>query len=150
MDAGDALHMRLVLADLGGAELADRNAVLPAALDQGVQPGQLGALDLSVLVNQWPGDLYNAFVFATGEQVGGGPAALGALQRVPPPSPTGGGGLQWRNAAYALQWWIFALFAAWMWFKMVRDDWLTGQAARSATREDVLAEQEKDTSDATP
>ena len=31
-------------------------------------------------------------------------------------------GLSWRNAAYALQWWIFALFAAYMWWRMVRDD----------------------------
>jgi len=30
--------------------------------------GQLAALDLSLLVNRWPGSLYNAFVFATAEQ----------------------------------------------------------------------------------
>ncbi len=96
--------------------------------------GQLGTLDLSVLVNQWPGQLYDAFVFATAERTDHGTAVeLGsALRRIPPPNPTGGGGLAWRNAAYAFQWWIFALFAGWMWVKMVRDDWLTGEAARQA------------------
>jgi predicted component of type VI protein secretion system len=43
------------------------------------------------------------------------------LERVPPPAP-GETGLSWRNAAYALQWWIFAAFAAYMWVRMVRDD----------------------------
>lgn len=104
----------------------------------GLPSGQLGALDLSVLVNRWPGALYNVFVFATAEQAGGAevPLATG-LRRIPPPDPTGGGGLQWRNAAYALQWWVFAVFAVWMWFKMVRDDWLTGEAARSALTDDM-------------
>lgn len=97
--------------------------------------GQLGAVDLSVLVNQWQGQLYDAFVFATAERGPSGAAVdLGAeLRRIPPPNPTGGSGLAWRNAAYALQWWIFALFAAWMWVKVVRDDWLTTQAARGAS-----------------
>jgi len=31
-----------------------------------------------------------------------------------------GGGLLWRNAAYALQWWVFALFAAYMGWSLPR------------------------------
>lgn len=96
------------------------------------QPGQAagaslpvrGALDLAEVVNEWPGDLYNAFAFAVSERSGGpaGPETAGdGLTRVPPP-PIGETGLSWRNAAYALQWWIFAAFAAYMWFRMVRDD----------------------------
>jgi len=38
-------------------------------------------------------------------------------------------GLTWRNAAYALQWWVFGLFAAYMWWRMVRDDHRRDQAA---------------------
>ena len=41
---------------------------------------------------------------------------------MPPPSLVGSG-LSWRNAAYALQWWVFALFAGYMWWRMVRDDY---------------------------
>ncbi len=96
------------------------------------QPGQAagaslpvrGALDLAEVVNEWPGDLYNAFAFAVSERSGGpaGPqTAADGLTRGPPPA-IGETGLSWRNAAYALQWWIFAAFAAYMWFRMVRDD----------------------------
>ncbi len=92
--------------------------------------GQLGSVDLSVLVQRWPGDLYNAFVFATAESGEGIPADLG-LTRVPPPPPIPEG-LSWRNAAYALQWWMFAAFAVFMWVKMVRDDHRFEEAARLA------------------
>jgi cytochrome oxidase assembly protein ShyY1 len=90
--------------------------------------GQMTALDLSLLVNRWPGALYNAFVFATAEQPEVTSDASSAVERVPPPALLGGG-LSWRNAAYAFQWWAFALFAAYMWWKMVRDDYETGRRA---------------------
>jgi len=88
--------------------------------------GQLAALDLSLLVNRWPGGLYNAFVFASAEQPDVTSVASPTVERVPPPT-VGGGGLSWRNAAYALQWWVFALFAAYMWWRMVRDDYESGR-----------------------
>ena len=85
--------------------------------------GRLGSVDLARLVNLWPGELYNAFVFATAES----PDTSPGVQRVPPPGiPTG---LTWRNAAYALQWWVFGLFAAYMWWRMVRDDHRRDEAA---------------------
>jgi hypothetical protein len=81
-----------------------------------------GSVDLAVLVNEWPGELYNAFVFAQTEKTstGAGVTPAAGLERVPPPEVTGG--LKWRNAAYAVQWWVFAAFAAFMWFRMVRED----------------------------
>lgn len=97
----------------------------------GLPNGQLGAVDMSVLVNRWPGSLYNAFAFATAETVGGQAVPLAAMSRVPPPVATGGG-LQWRNAAYAVQWWIFALFAVYMWGRMVREDWVMDNGRRDA------------------
>jgi cytochrome oxidase assembly protein ShyY1 len=97
----------------------------PAAPTGGTTPAEpvLGSIDLSVLVNRWHGDLFNAFAFALDERSTRVDAPLDAapLERVPPPAP-GETGLSWRNAAYALQWWIFAAFAAYMWFRMVRDD----------------------------
>ncbi len=89
-------------------------------------PGQLGSVDLSILVNTWPGDLYNAFMFlgeesAPADGTDAAPAAsLNALTHVP--TPAADTGLKWRNLAYALQWWVFAGFAAYMWWRMVRDD----------------------------
>ena len=89
-----------------------------------VPSGQIGSVDLSQLVNTWPGELYNAFGFVEGED----PAATAsALTTVP--TPIGETGVQWRNAAYAVQWWIFALFALWMWARMVRDETRRERAA---------------------
>ena len=92
-----------------------------AQADSTLSDGQMAVLDLSVLVNRWPGTLYNAFVFGTAEQPDVTSVVSPAVQRIPPPALVGGG-LSWRNAAYALQWWAFALFAAYMWWRMVRDD----------------------------
>ena len=83
--------------------------------------GQLASVDLASLVNRWGGSVYNAFIFATSEQPDV-TAAAGSVVRVPPPPPAGAG-LAWRNAAYALQWWVFALFALYMWWRMVRDEY---------------------------
>ncbi len=84
----------------------------------GLPAGQVGSIDLSKLVNRWPGELYNAFAFATEESVGGVPVTLAGIERVPPPLPDIS--LGWRNLMYAVQWWLFGLFALWMWMKMVR------------------------------
>jgi len=105
----------------GESPAADRAHGDPALPD-----GQMGALDLSLLVNRWPGALYNAFVFATAEAPDLTSVASPAVERVPPP-PLVSGALSWRNAAYALQWWVFALFAAYMWWRMVRDDFEDGR-----------------------
>lgn len=83
--------------------------------------GQLGSVDLSTLVNVWPGELYNGFIFATSESPAPADVTAGRLQRIPPPGP-GGEGITWRNFAYAIQWWIFAAFALYLWWRMVRDD----------------------------
>ncbi|MCG7322937.1 SURF1 family protein [Arsenicicoccus bolidensis] len=90
--------------------------------DAAVPAGQLGSIDLAVLVNRWPQDLYNAFVLAGAERPDLGAGT--ALQRIPPPQPESQ--LNWRNFAYALQWWVFAAFAVYMWWRMVRDDHRSG------------------------
>lgn len=91
-----------------------------------VGPGEIGSVDLSVLVNTWPGDLYNAFVFLESER----PAAGPQLTKVP--TPLGDTGIRWRNAAYAVQWWIFAGFALWLWWRMVREEARREEAASPA------------------
>lgn len=104
----------------------------PSSTDAALPTGQLGALDLSLLVNRWPGGLYNAFVFATAEQPDVTSVTSSAVERVPPPALVGGA-LAWRNAAYALQWWAFALFTAYMWWRMVREDYQTQQRESATT-----------------
>ncbi|MGL5929702.1 MAG: hypothetical protein ACRCY8_12270, partial [Dermatophilaceae bacterium] len=36
--------------------------------------------------------------------------------------------VDWRNAAYAVQWWIFALFAIWLYLRMLREESARGSA----------------------
>lgn len=79
--------------------------------------GQMQTVDLAKLVNEWPGQLYNAMLFPTGQT----PAPPAQPVHIPPPDFTADG-FAWRNLAYALQWWIFALFALYMWWRMVREE----------------------------
>ncbi len=107
-DAGSPPEGRLTVA--GGLAPPESPADTP------VGPGQIGSVDTSVLVNTWPGDLYNAFLFLESEDPATGPQ----LTKVP--TPVGTTGIQWRNALYAVQWWVFAAFALWLWWRMVREE----------------------------
>ena len=89
-------------------------------------PGeQRRSVDLAALVNEWPGELYNVILLASDESVDGAPVAAADLTRVPPPDS--GTQLNLRNAAYAVQWWVFGIFAVVMWWKMSRAEPRTGQ-----------------------
>lgn len=63
-----------------------------------------------------------------GESPAAAPSSLGTMERVP--TPSGETGFKWRNAAYALQWWAFAGFALYMWWRIVRDEGREDAAAR--------------------
>jgi cytochrome oxidase assembly protein ShyY1 len=83
-----------------------------------VPAGQIPAADTADVVNLWGSPIYNVLVVA---DAGSSPSS-GVLRPVPPPSASQGGGLDLRNAAYAVQWWIFGLFALLLWWRMVRQD----------------------------
>jgi|SRR5579875_3374786 cytochrome oxidase assembly protein ShyY1 len=79
-------------------------------------PGQLTTVDLAALLAKWGGNIYNGFVFLTHEQ----PAMhTPSVQAFPPPKP-GNTGLSLVNAGYALQWWSFAGFAIFIYFRELR------------------------------
>ena len=121
-----------VSGSLGPTESSRPGPALPAP--------QRRSVDLASLVNEWPGDLYNVVVLASAEAAGPdptGPAVVApGLSRVPPPdidTP-----LNLRNAAYAVQWWVFGVFAIWMWWKMFRAE-QQADAAPTAEKEEVHA-----------
>jgi cytochrome oxidase assembly protein ShyY1 len=94
----------------------------PPAQTSAPDDGRLASLDVADLVNRWGAPIYNGFVVLTSQRPdvqGGGPQP----ELVPPPQPVPHG-IAWRNAAYAVQWWVFAGFVLVMWWKMVQ------QAAR--------------------
>lgn len=93
--------------------------------------GQLPQIDAADLVNRWGGPIYNGYVLLAGQQ-----AAVNGPQPEPVPAPTPTSpGIAWRNAAYAVQWWVFAGFAVLLWWKMVRQE----QIDRSNEMEDEVA-----------
>ncbi len=95
--------------------------------------GQLASVDTSVLVSRWPGELYNAFVFQQEQTPPPSAESVGTMERVP--TPSGDMGFKWRNAAYALQWWAFALFALFMWWRIVKEDDEREEAGREPATE---------------
>lgn len=125
--------LRGFVTDIADAPTAPDGAVaIAGALAPGESPtseaglpdGVYRSIDMGLLVNAWDTEVYNAFVFLTDESVDGAAlsgAALGDLQRVPP--PTGAASeLNLKNAMYAVQWWVFALFGFFLWWRAVRQD----------------------------
>ena len=89
------------------SEEAPAGAALPA-------PGRLGSVRVPVLAQSWPQPLVEGFVVL--------PASVAAEQGLEPAPlvlPEGQGRL--RNGAYAVQWWIFAVFALVMAGRIARD-----------------------------
>ncbi len=79
---GEPAHLRFVLGDLGDAQLPYRNAVLPAALHQRVQPRQLRALRRD---DQLAGDgVRDAVLRAELDHLGGAAHGVPRLQRARP------------------------------------------------------------------
>ncbi|WP_061299449.1 SURF1 family protein [Herbidospora cretacea] len=89
------------------SDAVQRGGVLPT--------GQVATVSTAELLNLWDGDLRDGYVVATRQT-----PALSATP-VAVPAPSVGAPLTWRNLAYAAQWWIFAVFAVYMWFHFVRD-----------------------------
>lgn len=78
--------------------------------------GQRGSIDLAALVNEWPDELFNGFVFSMSEE----PKVTASQVRHVPPPPVAVEDIDWRSLGYSLQWWVFAAFAVWMYLKFLR------------------------------
>lgn len=75
--------------------------------------GTLDAVDVTALVQRWPYPLYTGFVIAADPMPG--------LERVDTVADTSTG-FALQNLSYALQWWLFAAFGLFLWWRLVRDD----------------------------
>lgn len=65
-------------------------------------------------------DLYSAYVVQRRTEPGG-PATEGLAPVGPPTAPSASGTTALRNFLYALQWWFFAGFAIYIWFRWCQD-----------------------------
>lgn len=84
------------------------------APDAVTPPGQLDAVRLPQLAQRWDGQIIGGFVTLPAEA-----SRAQGLQPAPLDLPEAKGRL--RNAAYALQWWLFAAFAVAMAVRIARD-----------------------------
>jgi cytochrome oxidase assembly protein ShyY1 len=106
--------------DQAGVLLPSEEAVTPAG------PAGIGSVRVAQLAQLWPGPLIDAFVVLTPED-----AASQQLTPAEVALPDAGGRL--RNAAYGLQWWLFAAFSVVMAIRIARD---VGRPAVAAGRPD--------------
>lgn len=81
--------------------------------DQGVR----SAISVAELINLWadPGPVYGGYLVADEA-----PPGLLTIPTDPPPLR---GELNWLNVFYAAEWAIFAVFALYLWYRLVRDEW---------------------------
>ncbi len=82
------------------------------------EAGQRSALAVAELVNLWaqaPDGVYGGYVVLDAEVAG--------LERIDSPPPNNEVTLNVLNIFYAAEWVIFAGFAVFLWYRVVRDEW---------------------------
>lgn len=80
--------------------------------------GTTESISSAQLVNVWGGPIYTGYLVLSSAQ----PAQDAGPVPLPPPGPRGDTGWDLRNLGYAVQWWIFGLFAVALWLRLVRDE----------------------------
>ncbi|WP_210602969.1 SURF1 family protein [Brevibacterium oceani] len=87
--------------------------------------GQVRTVSTSQLINMFP-DLLTYSGFLIPETETGAAASVGTdgLAQVPPTTTRDEGGFDLQSAVYAVEWLIFAAMALYMWFQLLRDDFL--------------------------
>jgi len=100
---------------VAGRLQAPENSGSGGAVAGGLPAGQLGTISPASLVNVLPYPVYDGWVAAD--------AVPDGLTVVPTVQPQGGDGLSLRafqNLGYTLEWFVFAGFVVFMWFRLVR------------------------------
>lgn len=109
----------------GSATISGRFVVDEAPQTSDFERGELSTLSMAALVNLWPdadpAGVYNGYLVAD-EPVAG-------LVRIDSPTPVVEVELNWLNVFYAVEWVIFAGFAIFLWWRLVRDVWERERAA---------------------
>ncbi|GAB4099970.1 SURF1 family protein [Sinomonas halotolerans] len=96
-------------------------------------PGQVATLSVAQLVNLWDAPSYTGFIASMSEEgpdgdvsAAAGSGALEPLTIAPQPIEQP---VNWLNIFYAVEWVVFAGFAVFLWWRLVRDDWVRTQEA---------------------
>ncbi|MEV5051836.1 SURF1 family protein [Arthrobacter sp. LAR12-1-1.1] len=89
-------------------------------------PGRASAVSVAELINDWNISSYPGFVAASTELAGGtdvGASATGDVKplRIGPQPPVQQ--VNWLNLFYSVEWVVFAGFALFIWWRLVKDDY---------------------------
>lgn len=96
--------------------LSGRYLPTEAADDGKFTEGRQTVISVPQLINQWAdfsGDVYNGYVVDH--------RGWGGLTAIYSPAPIDKATLNWLNVFYAVEWVVFAGFAIFLWFRLVRD-----------------------------
>jgi surfeit locus 1 family protein len=80
--------------------------------------GERNAPAVAALINEWntaPESVYGGYVVLADAPAG--------LESIDSPSPDDEVTLNWLNIFYAVEWAVFAVFAVFLWYRLVRDAW---------------------------
>lgn len=90
------------------------------------RPGEATAVSVAELINQWEVSSYPGFVAATAEVSGRADVSAAAVEgpmlplEIGPQPPAQK--INWLNLFYSLEWVVFAGFALFIWWRLVKDD----------------------------
>jgi cytochrome oxidase assembly protein ShyY1 len=90
-------------------------------------PGQATAVSVAELINYWEVSSYPGFVAATAEVANGADISAAAVREdllpleIGPQPPAQK--INWLNLFYSLEWVVFAGFALFIWWRLVKDDY---------------------------
>jgi len=80
--------------------------------------GERNTPSVAALINEWsvaPETVYGGYVVSAEAPAG--------LEAIDSPSPEDEVTINWLNIFYAAEWVVFAIFAVFLWFRLVRDAW---------------------------
>jgi cytochrome oxidase assembly protein ShyY1 len=100
-------------------EVTGRFLVGEAPQDSDFESGEFSSVSPAALVNLWEktdaGGIYGGYVVAQD--------AASGLQAIDSPAPSTEVEVNWLNIFYAAEWVVFAGFAIFLWYRLVRDAW---------------------------
>jgi surfeit locus 1 family protein len=84
--------------------------------DRNINDNRVPTLSTAELIADFQQDLYSGFVVLTDQQ------PPSDLPKAAPPAPSASFTAGLRNLMYALQWWVFAGFVIFVWWRMLREE----------------------------
>lgn len=122
-DPGDAAAPPSGIIELTGRLLPSEAPVAGVAPRQ----GEATAVSVAELINQWEVSSYPGFIAAAAEVAGGTDVSAAAVKggllplELGPQPPAQK--INWLNLFYSLEWVVFAGFALFIWWRLVKDDY---------------------------